>query len=149
MAKIVKLDPIDQETSINTNDNLLSGLLNNEINVLPQCGGRGRCATCHIYIKDGMKSLSPLNRQEQRNDRHLHRTWPQTTGLTTRTVPPQARHTPSLQARRQAVSSHQSCLTLEKGTRTSCRSGHPGRIAREELYPGSRPDSPGRYCDGG
>ncbi|MEM8830493.1 MAG: 2Fe-2S iron-sulfur cluster-binding protein [Cyanobacteria bacterium P01_G01_bin.19] len=66
MAKVVKLDPINQETSIKTNDNLLSGLLNNEINVLPQCGGRGRCATCHIYIKDGMESLSPLNRQEQR-----------------------------------------------------------------------------------
>ena len=66
MAKIVKLDPINQETSIKTNDNLLSGLLNNEINILPQCGGKGRCATCHIFIKEGMESLSPLNRQEQR-----------------------------------------------------------------------------------
>ncbi|WP_319421414.1 2Fe-2S iron-sulfur cluster-binding protein [Pleurocapsa sp. FMAR1] len=66
MAKTVKLDPINQETSIKTNDNLLSGLLNNEINILPQCGGKGRCATCHIYIKEGMESLSPLNRQEQR-----------------------------------------------------------------------------------
>ncbi len=66
MAKIVKLDPINQETSIKTNDNLLSGLLNNEIDILPQCGGKGRCATCHIFIKEGMESLSPLNRQEQR-----------------------------------------------------------------------------------
>ena len=66
MAKTVKLDPINQETLIKTNDNLLSGLLNNEINILPQCGGKGKCATCHIYIKEGMESLSPLNRQEQR-----------------------------------------------------------------------------------
>ena len=66
MPKTVKLDPINQETSIKTNDNLLSGLLNNEINILPQCGGKGRCATCHIYIKDGMESLSPISRQEQR-----------------------------------------------------------------------------------
>ena len=66
MAKTVQLDPIAQETSVKTNDNLLSGLLNSEINVLPQCGGRGRCATCHIYIKEGMESLSPLSRQEQR-----------------------------------------------------------------------------------
>ena len=66
MAKIVKLDPINQETSIKTNDNLLSGLLNNELNVLRECGGRGMCATCHIYIKDGMESLSPLSRREQR-----------------------------------------------------------------------------------
>ena len=66
MAKTVKLDPINKETAIQTNDNLLSGLLANEINILPQCGGRGRCATCHIYIKDGMESLSALSRQEQR-----------------------------------------------------------------------------------
>ena len=66
MAKIVKLEPINEETSINTNDNLLSGLLNNELNVLRECGGRGMCATCHIYIKEGMESLSPLSRREQR-----------------------------------------------------------------------------------
>ncbi len=66
MAKTVKLDPINQETSIKTNDNLLSGLLKNELNVLRECGGRGMCATCHIYIKDGMDSLSPLSRREQR-----------------------------------------------------------------------------------
>ena len=66
MAKTVKLDPINRETSINTNDNLLSGLLSNELNVLRECGGRGMCSTCHIYIKEGMESLSPLNRREQR-----------------------------------------------------------------------------------
>ncbi|MGB5637019.1 MAG: 2Fe-2S iron-sulfur cluster-binding protein [Waterburya sp.] len=66
MAKTVKLDPINEETSIKTNDNLLSGLLNNELNVLRECGGRGMCATCHIYIKEGMESLSPLSRREQR-----------------------------------------------------------------------------------
>ncbi len=66
MAKVVRLDPINQEKSIKTNDNLLSGLLNNELNILPQCGGKGRCAICHIFIKEGMESLSPLNRQEQR-----------------------------------------------------------------------------------
>ncbi len=66
MAKTVKLDPINRETSIKTNDNLLSGLLSNELNVLRECGGRGMCSTCHIYIKEGMESLSPLNRREQR-----------------------------------------------------------------------------------
>ncbi|ELS00378.1 ferredoxin [Xenococcus sp. PCC 7305] len=66
MAKTVKLDPINKETSIKTNDNLLSGLLGSEINVLKECGGRGMCSTCHVYIKEGMESLSPLNRREQR-----------------------------------------------------------------------------------
>lgn len=66
MAKIVKLDPIGRETAIKTNDNLLSGLLHNELKVLQECGGRGMCSTCHVYIKEGMESLSPLNRREQR-----------------------------------------------------------------------------------
>lgn len=66
MAKIVKLDPIGQEASVKTNDNLLSGLLKHELKVLQECGGRGMCATCHIYIKEGMEHLSPLNRRERR-----------------------------------------------------------------------------------
>lgn len=45
MAKIVKLEPIAQETEVKTNDNILSALLKNELNVLPECGGRGACAT--------------------------------------------------------------------------------------------------------
>jgi ferredoxin len=66
VAKTVKLDPINQEVAIQTNDNLLSGLLQNELNILQECGGRGMCATCHVYIKEGIESLSPINRREQR-----------------------------------------------------------------------------------
>jgi ferredoxin len=66
MAKIVKLDPLAQETAVNTNDNLLSALLTNELNVLRECGGRGMCSTCHIYIKNGMDSLTPLSKREKR-----------------------------------------------------------------------------------
>lgn len=66
MAKLIKLDPIGQETSVQTNDNLLSGLLKNELNVLHECNGRGMCSTCHVYIKQGMESLSPISRREQR-----------------------------------------------------------------------------------
>ncbi|MBR8830140.1 MAG: Na(+)-translocating NADH-quinone reductase subunit F [Chroococcopsis gigantea SAG 12.99] len=66
MAKIVKIDPLNQEVAIQTNDNLLSGLLLKELTVLEECGGRGMCSTCHVYITEGMDSLSPLNRREQR-----------------------------------------------------------------------------------
>lgn len=66
MAKIVKLESIDQETAVKTNDNVLSALLDNELNVLQECEGRGMCSTCHVYIKSGMESLSPLNRREKR-----------------------------------------------------------------------------------
>jgi ferredoxin len=66
VAKIVKLEPIAREATIATNNNLLSVLLESELSVLKECGGRGMCATCHIYIREGMESLSPINRREQR-----------------------------------------------------------------------------------
>ncbi|MEY3298227.1 MAG: Putidaredoxin [Cyanobacteriota bacterium] len=66
MAKIVRLEPIAQESAIETNTNLLSVLLNKELDVLKECGGRGMCATCHIYVTAGMDALTPINRREQR-----------------------------------------------------------------------------------
>ena len=67
MAKIIKLDPINVEVSIQTNDNLLSALLKKDLSVMKECGGRGMCATCHVYITEGMESLSPVNRRELRS----------------------------------------------------------------------------------
>jgi ferredoxin len=66
MPKTVRLEPIAQETTINTNGNLLSVLLHKDLDVLRECGGRGMCATCHIYVQAGMESLTPMNRREQR-----------------------------------------------------------------------------------
>ena len=66
MAKTVRLEPIAQESSIQTNGNLLSVLLNKDLDVLKECGGRGMCATCHIYVQEGSESLTPVNRREQR-----------------------------------------------------------------------------------
>ena len=66
MVKTVRLEPIAQDTEIQTNANLLSALLQEDLHVLKECGGRGMCATCHVYIKEGMESLSPVSRREQR-----------------------------------------------------------------------------------
>ncbi|MCU0570019.1 MAG: 2Fe-2S iron-sulfur cluster-binding protein [Oculatellaceae cyanobacterium Prado106] len=66
MSKTVRLEPIAHQTSIETNGNLLSVLINKDLDVLRECGGRGMCATCHVYVRDGMDSLSPVNRREQR-----------------------------------------------------------------------------------
>ncbi len=66
MAKTIKLDPLALEASVQTNSNILSALLANELNVLKECGGRGMCATCHVYIKQGMDGLSAIARREQR-----------------------------------------------------------------------------------
>lgn len=66
MVKIVRLEPIAQESAIETHGNLLSVLINKDLDVLKECGGRGMCATCHVYVKAGMDSLTPINRREQR-----------------------------------------------------------------------------------
>ncbi|BDM83331.1 2Fe-2S iron-sulfur cluster-binding protein [Acaryochloris marina] len=66
MAKTVRLEPLGKKTHIPTNDNLLSVLLKNELKVLSECQGRGICATCHIFIKEGNEHLSPPNRRELR-----------------------------------------------------------------------------------
>lgn len=66
MVKIVKLEPISTFTEVETNGNLLSILIDKELDVLKECGGRGMCATCHVYIKQGMDFLSQMSRREQR-----------------------------------------------------------------------------------
>ncbi len=66
MAKIVRLDPLGKKTAIATHTNLLSVLLENNLEVAQECGGRGICATCHVHIKEGEDSVSPMTRREQR-----------------------------------------------------------------------------------
>jgi len=66
MTKVVRLEPIAQDTSVETNGNLLSVLINKDLDVLRECGGRGMCATCHVYVKQGMEALSSIDRREQR-----------------------------------------------------------------------------------
>lgn len=66
MVKIIKLEPIAEEMAVQTNSNILSALLSKDLHVLKECGGRGMCATCHVYIQDGVESLSGMTRREQR-----------------------------------------------------------------------------------
>ena len=66
MTKIIRLDPLGSQVEVQTHDNVLVALLKNDLHVLQECGGRGMCSTCHIYIKEGMDALSPINRREIR-----------------------------------------------------------------------------------
>ncbi|WP_019502321.1 2Fe-2S iron-sulfur cluster-binding protein [Pseudanabaena sp. PCC 6802] len=66
MAKKVRIEPIAQEADIATNGALLSILMAEDLNILKECGGRGMCATCHVYIQEGMDALSPMAKREQR-----------------------------------------------------------------------------------
>lgn len=66
MVKTVRLDPFGTNTAIATNTNLLSVLMQNDVEITQECGGRGICATCHVYIKEGEDSISPVTKREQR-----------------------------------------------------------------------------------
>jgi ferredoxin len=63
-VKQIKLQPLNQDVEVSTDSTLLSVLIKQEMNVLQACGGQGRCATCHVYIQAGEKSLSPKSEQE-------------------------------------------------------------------------------------
>ena len=65
MKKVI-LEPINDSVNIKTESSLLQVLLAKELNVLMACQGRGLCATCHVYIKSGHESLTPLTDIEKR-----------------------------------------------------------------------------------
>ncbi|WP_019502036.1 2Fe-2S iron-sulfur cluster-binding protein [Pseudanabaena sp. PCC 6802] len=61
----VPLQIDSQLTTAATGEQLLNVLLSNKVNVLKACGGNGRCATCHVFVKEGMDALSPPTQQER------------------------------------------------------------------------------------
>jgi ferredoxin len=57
------LKPIEVKTS----ENILKVLLAERVPVIMACGGKGLCATCHVYVeRGGQEGLSPLTKKEER-----------------------------------------------------------------------------------
>ena len=64
--KTISLKPLNKRAQIYTGAPILDALLAEEIDVLMACGGRGRCATCHVKVVAGMDRLTPVGEREQR-----------------------------------------------------------------------------------
>jgi ferredoxin len=64
--KTVHLSPIDRKVNIATNERILDALLAEEVDVMMACGGRGICATCHVYVEEGQDALTPKTDREKR-----------------------------------------------------------------------------------
>lgn len=64
--KTVSLKPINKRPEIHTEDRLLDALLAEQVDVLMACGGKGRCATCHVFVEGGCEQLSPVENRELR-----------------------------------------------------------------------------------
>lgn len=46
---------------------LIDALLTRNVNAKMLCGRRGMCATCHVYVEDGMESLAPRTKREEQS----------------------------------------------------------------------------------
>jgi ferredoxin len=64
--KTLTFAPINECREVTTGSNILQALLAHELKVLMACGGKGRCATCHVTITDGMDRLTPRTPREVR-----------------------------------------------------------------------------------
>ena len=55
----------DHKVDVSESESLLEILERENVNVKKICGGRGLCATCHIYVVNGKKGLSlPTDREK-------------------------------------------------------------------------------------
>ena len=64
--KNIFLKPLNDRVSVRTECRLLDTLLAKNCAVSMACGGQGICATCHVYVLEGAKMLSPMTNREQR-----------------------------------------------------------------------------------
>ena len=64
--KTVNFEPIGESIQVHTNNTMLKALLAKELDVLVACGGKGLCATCHVFVDAGSEQLSPRTAREER-----------------------------------------------------------------------------------
>lgn len=64
--KSLLLAPSNRVVQVPTESNVLQALLSERVPVKLACGGKGLCATCHVYIEQGAAGLSPRTKREER-----------------------------------------------------------------------------------
>ena len=64
--KLVVLQPLGDQVHVATSTTLLDTLLARQCDVAMACGGQGICATCHVHIREGHDSLTPITDRERR-----------------------------------------------------------------------------------
>lgn len=53
------------EFSADTKKNLLQNILNEPIDWLHSCGGKGKCTTCKMIVREGIENLTPKGSVEK------------------------------------------------------------------------------------
>ncbi|MEM6558775.1 MAG: 2Fe-2S iron-sulfur cluster-binding protein [Myxococcota bacterium] len=63
--KSVALSIVEDPIEVVTEARVLDALIASETDVLMACGGKGICATCHVYVESGAENLTPMTAREK------------------------------------------------------------------------------------
>lgn len=64
--KTVAFQQTGRVVQVKTEANVLQALLSEKVPVKMACGGRGICATCHVFVDRGQQALTPKTKSEIR-----------------------------------------------------------------------------------
>ncbi len=63
--KRIRIDSHTDPVEVTTNSRVLDAVLAVQEKLLMACGGKGLCATCHVYVTEGAEKLSPMTPRER------------------------------------------------------------------------------------
>jgi 2Fe-2S ferredoxin len=61
----IRFLPEDIEVEVPEGRTILDAALDNNIKIDHNCGGNCACSTCHIYVEEGLDSLSEMSEDEE------------------------------------------------------------------------------------
>jgi ferredoxin, 2Fe-2S len=61
---VITILPSNKTISVAEGATILEGLLAADVGINPKCGGKAQCASCHIFVHDGRKTLTKTAREE-------------------------------------------------------------------------------------
>jgi 2Fe-2S ferredoxin len=60
----ITIKPLDRTIEAGEGISVLKALLDAGLDAPHKCGGEGKCGTCHIFVHEGRKGLSKIQRVE-------------------------------------------------------------------------------------
>lgn len=63
--KRIRVESHTDPVEVTTNSRVLDAVLAVQEKLLMACGGKGLCATCHVYVTEGAEKLSPMTPRER------------------------------------------------------------------------------------
>lgn len=61
---VVTIQPSGKTTETAAGSSILSALLAAGVDIAHKCEGKAECGSCHIFVQEGRKSLSKIQREE-------------------------------------------------------------------------------------